>query len=24
MNPNMPTFNGIPNPYYLKKDKWPA
>ena len=19
MNPNMPTFNGIPNPYYLKK-----
>jgi len=21
MNPNMPTFNGIPNPYYLKKDK---
>ena len=21
MNPNMPNFNGIPNPYYLKKDK---
>jgi hypothetical protein len=21
MNPNMPKFNGIPNPYYLKKDK---
>lgn len=20
MNPNMPKFNGIPNPYYLKKD----
>ena len=20
MNPNMPQFNGIPNPYYLKKD----
>ena len=21
MNPNMPKFNGIPNPYYLDKDK---
>ena len=21
MNPNMPKFNGIANPYYLKKDK---
>ena len=21
MNPNMPTFNGIPNPYYLNKNK---